>query len=61
MSYYLTKLYVTWILFKCDIFRLLELNHPEVTQKVRKEIVPIKDSLRKMDFKGAQNLLNKLK
>ena len=41
-------------------FSLLELKHPSVTLPVKKALVEVKDSLMKMDFKGARILLEKL-
>ena len=42
------------------LFSLLDLGHPEVTRSVVTQLKGVKHSLRKMIFKGAQLLLQKL-
>lgn len=46
-----------YFLFGC---RLLELENPEVTAEVKKQLAGVKKSLKKMTFKGSHILLQKL-
>ncbi|ELU16136.1 hypothetical protein CAPTEDRAFT_163846 [Capitella teleta] len=42
------------------LIHLIELNHPDVSPRVKEELKPVKASLKKMKLKGAQILLKKL-
>ena len=42
------------------VYSLLELGNAEVSERVTKELTPLKPTLKKLDFKGAQLLLSKL-
>jgi hypothetical protein len=52
--------FLFYIVISIIFYRLLDLDHPEVTDLVTAQLVGIRKALKKMTFKGAQVLMQKL-